>query len=87
VEEVPAAAMAPAMAVLAAVIAPAMAGPAAATDRVAELARLAAETYVGKAVGDGRVLAVGTACPVVAGSAVAKLSLAVDGVWRRDCER
>jgi hypothetical protein len=38
--------MAPGMAVLAAVIAPAMAGPAAATDRAAEVARLAAETWV-----------------------------------------
>jgi hypothetical protein len=42
---------------------------------------------MGKAVGDGTVLAVGTACLVVAGSVVVELSLAVDGVWRRDCER
>jgi hypothetical protein len=39
------------------------------------------------AVGDGRVLAGGTACSVVAGSAVAEFSSAVDGVWRRGCEQ
>ncbi len=41
---------------------------------------------VGRAVGNDRVLAEGTACPVVASSAVAEVSLAVS-VWRRGCER
>ncbi len=34
----------------------------------------------------GRVVAGGTACPVVAGSAVMETSSSVDGVWRRGCE-
>jgi hypothetical protein len=41
---------------------------------------------MGRAVGDDRVLAEGLACPVVASSAVAEVSLAVS-VWRRGCER
>jgi hypothetical protein len=42
---------------------------------------------MGEAVGDGRVLAGGIACPVVAGSAVMEFSSAVNGVWRQGCER